>query len=341
MTASKFQLSCIFIAALGFCGCRIDFEGQSIVREDGTIERTTLLSALDQEDEKRIAEFYTLIPGGQWQAVQRTYDDKTKEAQQYAVKNTIAPQSGPTTDFILLSSSKDKSLKNSFVVKTSDYWFLKRFHYEERFTDTVDRENLLRILNEIKEYAVKEAREKLALKIPDPKLVEDVTRTVNEQGQVLINQYVKLIKSGNWQSDELEAFFKSGELMEQSFFNNLPGLSEENRKTIDTVLNEVSESVGERFSEYEDEILGAHGLGLFNQYGFEIRLQMPGKVTATNATIRGKEFLAWKFQSTLQNPYIYADSQKIYVGRVLLAAIGFLVLLFILFKILFRPRNRL
>ncbi len=82
------------------------------------------------------------------------------------------------------------------------------------------------------------------------------------------------------------------------------------------------EDLRELFDTLDEDLLGVHGLVLFESYPFELSLSLPGNYVASNADVRGPGMLSGSFKSEdflLHEHTLYARSRIVHWNRVLLA----------------------
>ncbi len=347
----KIAVLAIFLGAITLAGCRVEFEAESVVRPDGSVERFCAYKAQEPSDKDEILSRYELPPGGAWKDYPLpVFKFIRKEAvneslSSYEVRRVYAFREMPATDFKRFSSTRNHFASNQFRVNTRDWWFVKWYDYEETFRDIIKLELVKRFIDQILDKGVSTFRDELAKRVQDTALIEGLSDAARQKYAVLLNRYYVLVSEKGWDIDEVDLLNKelekefTAESVSKILTEKLPQFDNlSNRAAIAEAFHATEPAMSAYLDNQEgleadrDEIFGIHGLPIFQSYNFKIRVRMPGRVTDTNASGRTGDLLEWSFPGTKLNQRIWVRSRKIFPWRLLLlvAVLAAMLVFFIL-----------
>ena len=329
-----------FALILSAAGCRVDFEAVSVVREDGSLERASLLRAKDENDKEEIKARYELPAGGEWKEERSASDEVT--ASVYQSRRVILPGQFPATDYKRFTELKDKAAANKFSVEIKDVWFARTFAYREEFKDVVDREHIPGMLAAVFEKGLAEFRQSLSVGVPDVVQLDNMTALVRTKYKPLIDTVAKELTERGSASPELEGIMEElqREFTSEKVFELLAAEgagfdTPENRALADKAFEAVETKLSSELEPLRESIFGIHGLAVLQNYNFNIRLKLPGAVIKSNTDKIENGFLVWEFDSGKMEQVLEASSRKVYPLRV-----GFATgLAFVLIVLLARRRK--
>lgn len=331
-------------AGLSLSGCRIEFDAQSVVMEDGAIERTTTFSAQEDSDKQEILSRYELPEGGGWtdQPLQIFAFIKkgleNKMTAQYQAVALIEPETGPSTDFKRFSQSRERFAKNEFRVKVKDWWLVKWFDYEEKFSDIIDLNKVQIVINKVLDKGLEIFHAELTSRAMDSALTGPLIEKARIKYGGVLNRYFELAMSKGWDiesvdklTEEIKIEFTS-EAASAYFAKELKDFDTPASRQITADAFHATEKTMDEYlsndpelQSYGDEIFGVHGMAIFQYYDFKIRVKMPGRVIASNSQEKERGFLAWSFNSAKMDRTLTARSRKVYWLRVALAGLVLLI----------------
>ena len=333
---SKKEILFLIMAVGLLSGCRIDFEAQSNVRDDGSIERTTVYKGQESADKEEILARYEIPVGGQWTENTVSIPDpqdaaKTIEThlQVYTVKKIVNHRQ-QNHDFKRFSESHQQAAVNQFGVGLRDFFFVKWFTYEERFKDIIDRANMDKNVNQLMEHTLSAFRQQLMTGgIPDAVLLDRITEVLRNHYHPLLSKFVEELKKGNINSailepiaNQLESDF-TPEATFQLLVQTIPELdTPANKELVAKALNTAQLLAAAELEPLKETIFGIHGLALLQQYNFKISVRLPGKILTTNAPRQENGALIWEFDSNSLDQTMRAASRKVYPGRMLVAVLA-------------------
>ena len=352
----------IIVLGVVLTGCRIEYEAESIVHEDGSIDRTVVYKAQEPSDKQELIDRYELPKDGAWVDTPLNIfsfikkDPSLVVTAAYRSKRTIT--AGRTdTDFKRYSVDKDKAATNEFSVNFKDSLLHRDFFYKEKFTDIIDFEKVKSTVNVVWEEGMKLFQAQLAQRFTDTAEVDKMMAEVRDHYSELFKKYYAAITPENVNfkdihelADKIGDLFSSeatAEILTKKFpeLDN-PGdrkkISEAFHAT-ETDLNTFLEEDKTGIKKDVEQVFGAHGFTLFHFYDFQIKVKMPGEIIKTNASQNNNGVLLWNFNSEQLNQEITAHSRVFYPKRLtqLCLIIGMLILIILIFLFLRRkPKKR-
>lgn len=334
ITPQRSPLIWAFFFILVSSGCRVDFEATSVVREDGSLERTSVLRAKDDNDKEEILSRYELPAGGEWKEERSVGGELT--ASVYQSSRVVLPGQFPASDYKRLTENKDKAAANTFSVETKDIWVAKTFIYREEFKDVVDRGRISGILNSVFEKGLAEFRQSIAAGVPDVVQADRMTDLVRGKYKPLIDKMAKELTERGSASPELEAVMEElqREFTSEKVFELLAQDAQafstpENRALIDQAFDAAETKLSSEIEPVRESIFGIHGLAVLQNYNFEVRVTMPGDILKSNADKVDDGTLIWEFDSGEMEQTLEASSRKVYPLRAGLALAAILILIII------------
>ena len=356
-----FLAVCLFV----FTGCRIAFEADSVVREDGSIERTTLYKAQDDSDKAEILDLYELPSGGVWgESSMRIAADgegeesRNKMVPSYSAQQVVPTGDAPGTDFRRFTKLKDKAAFNQFSVEVKDWWFVKWFDYEEKFQDVHDRDNLAEILAGVVEKGLVEFRAQLSVGISDQEQLDAIINELRLKYKPIVVKWAKVFSGYDWASrgnniaGQLgEEFDVASQELEKEFnaratvdflAARFPGLdTPENHALIIQAFENTEAVITDEMEFLEEAVFGVHGFALFQNYDFKIRVRMPGAILSTNADKQEEGVLTWEFEQLGLDRTLSAKSRRIYFERIASVSAAFFVVVLVIILALLRRKRKL
>ena len=343
--------ACILMAG---CGGSVKFSSQTIMDENGDVVRSTQLSASGDSAYEKLQSIYDLPSGGTWVEIEEDSSETTDESaaptpfysRVYEVTRSYAAGESIAPDFTRRGNSATNVASNRVVTRVRHYWFADTYQYEETFKDSVTEASFSAAVRRLyityiqalaeeiaglpnADFTTQEALDRLRARA-DP-IVE---RFLNVFGANCVDDLATLETCGDAisQDPELGAYgdvfddedFLLGELV--AIFP--PPAAVDPDDWYDTLnldaldrLDDL-EDLREVFDTLDEDLLGVHGLVLFESYPFELSLSLPGNYVASNADVRGPGVLSWSFKSEdflLHEHTLYARSRIVHWNRVLLA----------------------
>lgn len=325
----------VLVLLLALTGCRIDFEAQSLVRDDGSIERSTIFRAQEETDKNEIMTTYEIPAGGSWsQSVMTVIDpEKPQEVVEktvpaYSAKRVVRPAQQPGQDFKRFSQAHDKSAVNQFSVAVRDYFFIKWFEYREQFKDIIDRENIENILSQLMDQALAQFRQQLGSGISDAAVLDQIDAILRTKYQPLVAALAQQIKKGGLVSKGVEEaaagldnLFDAPATYELLAANISGFDTPVNKELVEKSFQATEELLSVKFDSVKESVFGIHGPALFQKYNFQVKVIMPGVVLQTNAPRREGNALLWEFDSNRFDQLLTAQSRRFYPLRVLLVLV--------------------
>ncbi|OGX27824.1 MAG: hypothetical protein A2787_05195 [Omnitrophica WOR_2 bacterium RIFCSPHIGHO2_01_FULL_48_9] len=312
-------------------GCRIDFTAESVVRDDGSLERLTMLRAQDDADKEEVLARYELPAGGGWVESRLTVVDPStgqpseKTVPTYSVKRVIPPANFPASDFKRYTEARDKAAANQIQVKVKDLWLVKWFTYEEQFKDVIDRDHLSEMINQVLDRALNQYRLQLNQNIPDTALLDRIVVLLKAKYQPSFDRMAQLIKEKRLASLEMESVIGqlgndfTDEATYQLIISNIPEFDNPANRELATKAFQATETVlSSEMEPLKESIFGIHGIGMFQKYTFKIQVKMPGEILKTNATERKDDILLWQFDGGNLEQTVFAQSRKVYPLKIIL-----------------------
>ncbi|MBI3307497.1 MAG: hypothetical protein HYZ84_06815 [Candidatus Omnitrophica bacterium] len=336
---------CLFLLS----GCRIEFHAQSIVRDDGSIERSTSYRAQDKSDREELSLRYELPEGGDWKDTPVNIFKfllKGPEVQMlssYETKRVIPAGSGSVSDFKRFTLAKDKAATNAFRVRVKNWWVVKWFDYEERFTDVIDPAKIKLVIDRVMEKGLATFQTELGTRLGKPELVDRIIPEVKSHYEGLLNRYYDLVSEKGWDfkgveelSQEVQKEFTS-ESASKFLTEKFPELDNEpSRKAISEAFHATGAMMDTWLSQdaelqaYGQDIFGVHGFPVFQAYDFKVGVKMPGRILRTNAGEKNGGMQVWQFSAENLTQVIHVESRKVYPVRIVIAgAVLFLLFLFL------------
>lgn len=336
----------IFGLVLLSAGCRIEYNAESDVHEDGSISRTTVFHAQENADKDEILKRYDLPQGGEWANTPVNIfkflikEPVSQAVATYQVKQTF-PAGKTGTDFKRFTMARDRAAQNQFKVTAKSIWFVKWFKYEEEFADAIDSAKVKLVIDKIMDKGLATFKTELSSRIPDAKLVDRVMVETKVKYGALLGRYYTLVDEKGWDfkgvevlSREVEKEFSSEAASKflTAKFRELD--NETGRKAIADSFHATQAAMDEYMANdkemqtYGQDIFGAHGFPLFQAYEFKVSVKLPGTVTSTNADEKENGALVWKFTSEKLNRELLAKSRLFYPFRILAAFVVLLTLVF-------------
>ena len=324
-----------FAVVFALSGCRVDFKAQSIVAEDGSLERTVMWKGFDESDKEEILERYEVPPGGEWSEEKPASDAKPSPV--YTLKRVFSPEQFPATDYKRFTEKRDNAAVNKFFVETRDRWFVKSFTYREEFKDVLDREHIMGLLDGVMEKALAAFHATLIAGNLDEAQSERLTSMVRAQYKPLIGRLAHELAERGPSGPRLESIFHE---LEQDFqadkiyemiVKEVPEFNTpQNQALIEGAFAATEAKLSEEIEPVRESIFGIHGLAVLQNYNFNVRLKMPGKVIQSNADRTENGFLTWEFDSGAMDQVLTARSRKVYWDRIWFAGAVLLFLVFFL-----------
>lgn len=343
-----------FILAAAVTGCRIEFEAESEVRQDGSLHRTVIYKAQEEGDKKELTERYELPSGGAWVDVPVNIFNFVKKdpalivtAAYRAASETAPGQTG--TDFKRYNAKRDRAASNAFAVKIADSLMVRDYYYEEKFTDIIDPEKVKSTLDRILDQGVKAFKIQLETRFTDAAKVEKIITEVKSRYAKLMTEYYTTMSSKqvNFKdihdlADQMGNLFTS-EATSAILTEKFPDLDNEiDRRRISESFHATENDLNTFIQNDEtglkndmELVFGAHGFTLFHFYDFSLKLKMPGKLISHNATEVKDGVLLWNFNSEQLNQTLTAHSRVFYPERITRLLLILAVLLLIALVILF------
>ena len=330
----------LLVIAISGCGTVLTFDGGSVVEENGTLNRTTRFICSDCPDS--LKDNYELPVGGSWGV--RIFQVKNSQGEEVEAKRQVYellteypyPTAIPS-DFVRKGSG-DAKAHNEIRLITHNFYFVKTYHYEERFRDTATMEEFRKgartLYNRWLDYAAKALEQELhnqvdaavarrALTAVTVHHYENFVAGVQAHGLPYLNS-----DAAKKEMEDLEN--------EEVFAANFAAILEEEEVSIDLDPAQWKESVKnaldfdtedmmpkEKFSEIERSMFGVHGMSIFDSYSFAVRLTLPGRVYESNATRSEDDTLLWEFEHwvfVLQDYTLSARSRILYPLRLAVTA---------------------
>ena len=342
---------CILMAS---CAGSVKFSSQTIMDENGDLVRSTQLSASGDNAYEKLQSIYDLPSGGTWVEIEEDSSETTDESaaptrfysRVYEVTRSYAAGESIAPDFTRRGNSATNVASNRVVTRVRHYWFADTYQYEETFKDSVTEASFSAAVRRLyttyiqalaeeivglpnANFTTQEALDRLRARA-DP-IVESF---LNVLGADCVNNLATFDACGDAisQDPELGAFndflgdedFLLGELV--AIFP--PPAAVDPDDWYDTLNLDALDRLDDRedlrelFDTLEEDLLGVHGLVLFESYPFELSLSLPGNYVASNADVRGPGVLSWSFKSEdflLHEHTLYARSRIVHWNRVLLA----------------------
>ncbi|MBI3011448.1 MAG: hypothetical protein HYY58_03015 [Candidatus Omnitrophica bacterium] len=341
-------------------GCKIEFEANTIVSPDGSVTRTTRYIGGGAEDGE-LKTRYELPSGGAWKEGKTTrYDYSAKKDVEvttdvYEVTKRYAGGEPIPSDFVRKAEASDRTARNQIRMAVQNYGFVKMFNYEERFRDIVTTERFEAAARKLYAGWVEhfaghlaeeshdsispaQAREKLKAAF-DPLLVMFLSGLRREG---------KAFGESKTFKDELEPSLQEERIVAE-VVGIFPSPSAEQadawREGITRAFSKANDMLSNWWDDtpLEEELFGVHGFHLFQDYGFEVTLSLPGRVVESNATKREGGVLKWEFDNddfVLEDYVIHARSRLVYSDRIAVVGGTLFVLLVVLSIATLRRRKR-
>ena len=350
-TAVSIQIAgCLLMAS---CGGSVKFSSQTIMDETGNVVRNTQLSASGDSGYEKLQSIYDLPSGGAWTEIEedssetidesaapvRFYDHIYEVTRSYAAGESIAP------DFTRRGSSATNTARNRVVTRVGHYWFADTYQYEETFKDSVTEASFSAAVRRLYTTYIRALAEEVA-GLPNADFTtQEALDRLRARADPIVERFLNVY--GADCVDNLATFDACGDALSQDpelgAFNDFlddedlllgelvaifpPPVSVDPDDWYDTLNLDVldrlddREDLGELFDTLEEDLLGVHGLVLFESYPFELSLSLPGNYVASNADVRGSGVLSWSFKSEdflLHEHTLYARSRIVHWNRVLL-----------------------
>ena len=335
--------ACAIACMLYLSGCdtsTLDFEAESVVNEDGSIQRTTVFKADTNVEKEEVLTCYKLPRGGVWTtAPMVAYDEKTKKylpqpKPAHKARRTFVDSQLPATDYRRITASGIAHAENRFNVDVFDWWLVKWFVYEERFTDTVDVEKAMPFINMFINRLSDEFKRQLNMRLSGPEFVNDVAQELRNKYADMFKEIAKLrIKEQSGLStlrpraQELELvqeMFALDEVSVEWLATRFPEFDNEEWQAILAEIMSAAtssedealtgEGVGDALIDF---VYGSHGLAIFRNYDFTIHVMMPGDIVEANTTNVSGNRLTWEFDYHELNRLLTARSVKLYLDKMI------------------------
>lgn len=331
-SSNRFRWGMALCVMLVSAGCRVDFEARSVVREDGSLQRTAVWRAKDSNDKEEVITRYELPDGGAW--TEETAEDGTPTAFVYTSQRTINKDQFPFTDYKRFTEAKDRAAVNRISVSTKDSWFVKNYFYHEQFKDVLDREHIAAMLDAVFDRGLTEFRQTLKSGVPDEEKLAAITHKVLAQYKPIVDRLAHELINNGTASSELEAIleelqreFTSDRIFSMIIKDDAGFNTPENRDLVNQAFEAAETKLSTELEPMRESIFGIHGLAVLQNYNFDIRLKMPGQILDSNADKVEEGFLVWEFDSSEMEQILEARSRKIYWERLGLALVGILGIL--------------
>ena len=322
-------------------GCpRIDFETETVVSEDGSVVRTTRFVASDESDEaaveknsarRELEDKHTFLDGGVWDSrVERTTNDDGKVTEEiidtYSVTAHYEAGARIPSDHVRRGEMEGRALRNTIVLTTSNYFFVKFFDFRELYRDDVGRELARAVIEKSYPDWVEHMAEYLANGLEGLSVAE-ARAVVRELSDPWVQKFLEGVYIPQLADPELD-----NDAAVNAFLVRLPPPSDAHtqawREIIDEAFDESFDLFWER-DDVEEAFFGVNDIDLWWSDSFEQSLTMPGEIISTNADSVSGSVLVWEFESEvflLQDHALEARSRVVYPARIVGAGVLFVAL---------------
>jgi hypothetical protein len=344
----------VFVLVAG-CSNSIRFVADTLVDEGGNVVRRTEIASSGDASWDALSTRYDLPPGGSWtetveepapagpnETPQRVYDRRYMLTRRFGRGDAIAG------DFRRLGRRPDRAATNAVNVRARRYWFVDTYEYEETFHDIATRESLKAALrgfyaeivsrfadgisgldDDVSPQLARErlnerfdARVEALLSVFDSDCFTNSSKTGKEclealAGNPAIDFFVELDDEDTLISEVAALFPAPGSISDDDWRSMLSGVYDD----VDERLDDFVDT--EQGGAIEDDIFGAHGWALFESYPFELSVQLPGEIVATNADTQEAGTLRWEFAYDdfwLTDLVLRAESRIVHRDRIVIAA---------------------
>ena len=322
--------------------------------ENGDVVRITRLTASGDRAYKELQSVYDLPSGGTWTEIEEDPSATTEESAApklfynriYEVTRRFAAGEDIAPDFTRRGSSGTKAARNRITTRVRHYWFADTYQYEETFRDVVTEARFTAAIRQIYAVFTLALAEEVS-RLPDADFTtQEAIDRLRARADPIIERFLNAFRAqcldasvsqnaceeAIGQDVELSAYLENFDdedlLLDELVAIFPPPAAVDPDDWYDSLSLELPDRLGERedlgelFDSLEEDLLGVHGLVLFQSYPFEISLSLPGDYVASNADVRESGVLKWAFREGdfwLHEHTLYARSRIVHWGRVLFA----------------------
>ena len=327
-----------FVTLVSLSGCKIAFDGETVVSPDGSVTRITRYVADGDSDKAELESQYSLPLGGAWEVRKATRhsSDTGKDYEvtisTYEVTKRYAPGEPIRPDYVRNGKTPDRVSHNETRLAAHNYVFVKVFDYNERFHDVATKEGFEISAKKLYAAWLEHFANRIAQALEDRVTLGQVREKLRVAFDPLVSRVIAGIRAEgtaflDTNKDELEPMFEKERLISE-IVKVLPPPSEVEaeswREAISQAYEKIDDVSGSLFEEsgLEEQLFGVYGSVSLTTYSFRVALSLPGKILMSNATRREGNVLTWEFGPSdfLRQDYVLqARSQLVYPGRITLA----------------------
>ncbi len=332
-------------------GCKIVFEAETMVAPDGSLTRTTRYVADEDSDKEEVETLYALPVGGLWGtrkgpkvewALWEKRELKEGTLHAYEVTQRYAPMKSIPADYVRKGAS-GRSSQNDVSVRVRDYFFVKDFHYEERFRDVTTLDVAIRGIEKFYAAWIEHFAGQLQLKLNEAVTLGQARAALRGTLDPVLTKVLEGLRNegkaplgGETFEKELAPLLDT-EAMVARVVEALPPPSVEQAEQWKETIGEAYNETGNfdwKQTGLEEDICGVYGCFDLTSHSFKASLSLPGKIVQANAQTNVDNVLSWKFEpgDFLWEDYVLkAQSRLIYPVRIaagsIVALLGFIAVI--------------
>ncbi len=327
---------------VGLTGCKIQFEGQTIVEPDGSVTRTSRYIADDEQRRDDLQTRYTLPEGGTWSTqTQPQPDGRETTTYIYEVTRHFEPGQEIASDYIRYGVVPDHIARNDITIHVHQGWLATSYHYVERFRDAATRESAERAARRISAAWVEFFAAQLEARLQEAVSAAQARHALNEYLSPPLEQGIDGVRRQGAAffdtpqfKEKIQPAFDKDHILDAllaAFDPRVPAMAPTWRALMAQAYDDMDQlSMTE--PALLEELLGVHGL--VASVELTQTVQLPGHIVSTNAASRQGNRATWKWQAVdfLWDEYrlearsrVLRGSRVTGIGLVLLLGAGLVV----------------
>lgn len=302
--------------ALLAAGCKVQFEAETRVQPDGSAIRVSRYVAQQPSEKEELVERHRLLEGGGWRETKRrvfdrdTQQDVERRVSVYEVTRRTAPAEPLPSDYVRRGRSPGAMAQNAVAVSRHPAWWGARYEYRESFRDVASFARAAAVLEAGCTRAIEAFCVSVRERWTEPLDVLQLRHQLEAKYRPLLTQVTANFGiSRAWHAAHADSQAALGAQFEDeailAFLTSLgptfaPGQDERWHDVAAAALADVWETLtrddDQTSIERIEQAFGVHA-DLFQEFQFQLRARLPGRVIATNATQRIGHDLAWEFHA--------------------------------------------
>ncbi|MBD3233266.1 MAG: hypothetical protein GF315_06035 [candidate division Zixibacteria bacterium] len=224
---------------------------------------------------------------------------------------------------------------NRIKTEIAEKFFYTDYEYQEIYYDAIVADTVIAHLPEMMPYAQEAFFDYLRNSTRSFRAQSALRRSKDALSDELVrftNKYIKpyLYDPANWEGEESYGDSLRNETVDslQSILRTYPATDDFTPKIIDNAIQAAIDEIGQQFENRGYAIGGAYLIGGSDRFTFAVKLNLPGRIQATNADSVGDGHVIWNFTNYEfrgKELLLYARSNQYHwvrLGIVVLLAIG-------------------